>query len=164
MRCHSCDFENPNGAKFCAQCGIRIETSCPECGHIVAPSYRYCVACGTMLNTDDPISTDISGITDEAPWNQAREEELAEDIPTFESEFNKTDVEDEYMKPQELIKESGTNDSNLLENSSVSNRLENNLMDDFEEISDSMYANSITREPETEQIEIEDEIPIDPTG
>ena len=32
MKCPKCDFENPNGAKFCVECGNRFKRECTKCG------------------------------------------------------------------------------------------------------------------------------------
>ena len=31
MRCPSCHYENESTARFCLDCGQRIEITCPEC-------------------------------------------------------------------------------------------------------------------------------------
>ena len=32
MKCPKCQFENPEGVKFCVECGKKIELICPKCG------------------------------------------------------------------------------------------------------------------------------------
>ncbi|MEJ2588793.1 MAG: zinc ribbon domain-containing protein, partial [Deltaproteobacteria bacterium] len=32
MKCSKCQFENPEGMKFCGECGARLEEICPGCG------------------------------------------------------------------------------------------------------------------------------------
>jgi len=49
MRCPSCGFENPAGAKFCEECGARQVRVCPACGQEAAASAKYCSECGAPL-------------------------------------------------------------------------------------------------------------------
>src|SRR5712692_7758531 len=50
MRCERCGGENPPSAKFCSQCGARLETRCPSCSHANAPGSRFCTECGQLLD------------------------------------------------------------------------------------------------------------------
>ncbi|HXH03434.1 MAG TPA: adenylate/guanylate cyclase domain-containing protein, partial [Candidatus Competibacteraceae bacterium] len=49
MRCASCGFENPSGAKFCEECGSKLVGTCPQCGHEVRPTAKFCGECGAPL-------------------------------------------------------------------------------------------------------------------
>src|SRR5262249_29060436 len=49
MRCESCRFENPEGKKFCEECGVKLVQACPSCGVEVRPSAKFCGDCGTPL-------------------------------------------------------------------------------------------------------------------
>src|SRR4029453_9316345 len=49
MRCASCGFENPEGAKFCNQCGTSLKRPCAQCGFENAPPAQFCGECGTLL-------------------------------------------------------------------------------------------------------------------
>ena len=51
MRCSSCGFANPEGARFCAGCGTTLAQSCPACGFPVQADHQYCAACGHRLAT-----------------------------------------------------------------------------------------------------------------
>ena len=37
MQCPKCQFENVDGAKFCNECGYKLEISCPGCSKINPP-------------------------------------------------------------------------------------------------------------------------------
>ncbi|TDF67152.1 adenylate/guanylate cyclase domain-containing protein [Cupriavidus sp. L7L] len=50
MRCASCGFENPAGAKFCEECGARQTRVCPACGQEAAASAKFCSECGAPLS------------------------------------------------------------------------------------------------------------------
>ncbi|NIL97034.1 MAG: zinc-ribbon domain-containing protein, partial [Planctomycetales bacterium] len=49
MICPNCRTENPEGAKFCNQCGSRLAASCPNCGHQNPPEAKFCNECGARL-------------------------------------------------------------------------------------------------------------------
>ena len=54
MRCSSCGSDNPDGLKFCNQCGTAFKARCLECGFDNAPGARFCGECGTSLTTEAP--------------------------------------------------------------------------------------------------------------
>src|SRR5262249_20198769 len=49
MHCSSCGFENPEGLKFCNECGAPLRMRCPQCGFANQPRARFCGECGTSL-------------------------------------------------------------------------------------------------------------------
>lgn len=49
MRCPSCDFDNPEGLKFCGECGRPVAAPCPRCGFANPPGFKFCGDCGTSL-------------------------------------------------------------------------------------------------------------------
>ncbi len=49
MNCPKCGFENPDGAKFCNECGSVMEAECPECGKRNPPGSKFCNECGYDL-------------------------------------------------------------------------------------------------------------------
>lgn len=51
MRCPSCNFDNPNGMRFCGQCGAQIDTHCPQCSFENPSGFRFCGSCGSSLLT-----------------------------------------------------------------------------------------------------------------
>ena len=50
MRCESCGFANPEGKKFCEECGTKLVRVCPSCGAEVRPAAKFCGECGTPLS------------------------------------------------------------------------------------------------------------------
>ena len=50
MRCPSCDFENPEGMKFCGECGAPFTARCPQCGFENPPRFKFCGDCGAPLS------------------------------------------------------------------------------------------------------------------
>lgn len=47
---HKCQFENREGAKFCKECGKKLELVCPECGTFYTPGIKFCDECGLDLS------------------------------------------------------------------------------------------------------------------
>jgi class 3 adenylate cyclase/tetratricopeptide (TPR) repeat protein len=51
MRCFRCRHDNAASAKFCGECGARLEAICPACGSANPPSNKFCQECGAGLGT-----------------------------------------------------------------------------------------------------------------
>jgi len=49
MRCLKCQHENPTAAKFCMECGARLEYVCSKCGAKLPPEAKFCMECGTKV-------------------------------------------------------------------------------------------------------------------
>jgi class 3 adenylate cyclase/tetratricopeptide (TPR) repeat protein len=49
MQCPQCQFENVDGAKFCNECGSKLEVSCSKCGKSNPPGSKFCNDCGNEL-------------------------------------------------------------------------------------------------------------------
>lgn len=48
LTCSSCGNRNPDGVKFCQECGAKLGgTLCKHCGVSLSPGTRYCGECGT---------------------------------------------------------------------------------------------------------------------
>jgi hypothetical protein len=45
MECPKCQFENPEGKKFCRKCGSDLVLTCPKCASEVLPSDKFCGNC-----------------------------------------------------------------------------------------------------------------------
>ena len=51
MQCPQCQFDNVDGAKFCNECGSKLELSCPKCSKLNPPSSKFCNECGSKLTS-----------------------------------------------------------------------------------------------------------------
>ena len=49
VRCPKCDFENPDGMKFCGNCAAPLANRCSRCGFDNPPPFKFCGNCGTPL-------------------------------------------------------------------------------------------------------------------
>ena len=49
MKCPKCQFENPEGVKFCGECGVKLERICPKCDSSNPPQFKFCGECGHKL-------------------------------------------------------------------------------------------------------------------
>jgi hypothetical protein len=49
MKCSKCGFENPEGIKFCGECGAKLEMTCPKCNFSNPPQFKFCGECGQEL-------------------------------------------------------------------------------------------------------------------
>ena len=52
MKCPRCQAENQANARFCEDCGARLEAACPSCGTPVTPGKKFCRSCGAPLTTE----------------------------------------------------------------------------------------------------------------
>lgn len=56
MKCNQCDAECSEQAKFCEQCGAKIEKEdekiiCPQCGAECSAGAKFCEQCGAAFET-----------------------------------------------------------------------------------------------------------------
>ncbi len=49
MKCPKCQFENEEGAKFCLECGERLDLECPQCGKTLPLMAKFCNQCGQKI-------------------------------------------------------------------------------------------------------------------
>ena len=61
MRCLSCGSENPDGKRFCGDCGASLALVCSACGAQLEPGKRFCGDCGT------PVGAAITTVAPVAP-------------------------------------------------------------------------------------------------
>ncbi|MDJ0829009.1 MAG: adenylate/guanylate cyclase domain-containing protein, partial [Desulfobacterales bacterium] len=78
MQCPECRFDNPDGAKFCNECGNKIVVKCPSCQQVNPPASKFCNECGCKLES-----------TSEG-FNTTTEPENASPQPTDQIKFGDT--------------------------------------------------------------------------
>src|SRR5712691_7233883 len=72
MQCPSCGQDNPEGMKFCGECGAPFKHRCPQCGFDNLPRFKFCGECGSPLALRPSVSqTSDSGLrTPDSPSPQ----------------------------------------------------------------------------------------------
>jgi uncharacterized membrane protein YvbJ len=66
MHCTSCGCENPDGAKFCIDCGAPLKNRCPSCGYENLPRAKFCAECGSPLTPQSKVQGSKSQVEKEA--------------------------------------------------------------------------------------------------
>ena len=54
MQCPACQVDNREAARFCRQCGQRLQRACPACAHPCEPGSRFCDECGHPFTAPPP--------------------------------------------------------------------------------------------------------------
>ena len=80
MSCASCGFDNAPAAKFCGQCGQRLEVICPACRTVNLSVNKFCQECGKVI-PDRATPTKLTSPDTYTP------KYLAERIRTYKSAF-----------------------------------------------------------------------------
>ena len=57
MDCSACGALNPEGKRFCADCGMALALLCPVCASLNAPGKKFCGECGSALPGSKPQPT-----------------------------------------------------------------------------------------------------------
>jgi class 3 adenylate cyclase/tetratricopeptide (TPR) repeat protein len=61
MICPKCETENPEGKKFCGECGAKLEILCPSCKSSNPTQFKFCGDCGLPLSiTSKPTPKDLT--------------------------------------------------------------------------------------------------------
>jgi class 3 adenylate cyclase/tetratricopeptide (TPR) repeat protein len=60
MKCPRCAAQNQQDARFCEDCGVRLELSCPSCGQPITPGKKFCRSCGMAVSADAVASSPSS--------------------------------------------------------------------------------------------------------
>ena len=58
MHCPSCNSENPEGKKFCGECGSPLVHRCANCGAENPPRFKFCGECGKSLTEGETGKTE----------------------------------------------------------------------------------------------------------
>lgn len=64
MNCANCQTQNPNGARFCFNCGTALSLDCANCGTSLQPGARFCHNCGQPVTVaPDANKTDVPDVS-----------------------------------------------------------------------------------------------------
>ena len=75
MKCPKCQFDSPEDAKFCNQCGNKLGIACPECGNINLHGSKFCNECAHDLRKRKQVS-----IIDDSDLKSATQKPLTAEI------------------------------------------------------------------------------------
>lgn len=103
MRCSSCGFENPEGTKFCIDCGVPLKNRCPGYGYLNLPNAKFCGECGTAITqqTYIPKPTQIDRRLDKKEEKAAPEAERRQLTVMFCDLVGSTSLS-EQLDPEDL--------------------------------------------------------------
>src|SRR3954449_10499422 len=71
MQCPQCQAANPDRARFCEDCGARLEFRCPHCGEAATPGKKFCASCGGSLAAAPAVSRPAPSPQDYTPKHLA---------------------------------------------------------------------------------------------
>ncbi len=57
MKCPKCQIENPEGIRFCGDCGAKLQEVCPVCGSPNPLHFKFCGDCGQTLAVEAAATT-----------------------------------------------------------------------------------------------------------
>jgi class 3 adenylate cyclase/tetratricopeptide (TPR) repeat protein len=61
MKCSRCNIDNPDGIKFCGDCGTKLEKVCPKCNYSNPPQFKFCGDCGHNISIpSEPTRKELS--------------------------------------------------------------------------------------------------------
>jgi hypothetical protein len=80
MQCPKCQFENPEGIKFCGECGTKLERLCPSCNSSSPPNFKFCGECGHRFLPADDIFKQKSD-SESLPTPSSRKESSSDIAP-----------------------------------------------------------------------------------
>jgi class 3 adenylate cyclase/tetratricopeptide (TPR) repeat protein len=55
MKCPKCQYEIPEGSRFCNECGSQLEITCPKCRKANPPGSKFCNGCGQKLEKEEAL-------------------------------------------------------------------------------------------------------------
>src|SRR5688500_18776523 len=90
MNCPNCQTLNPEGAKFCFNCGTQLSMVCRNCGTRLAPKAKFCHNCGQP----------VAAAADDS--SQARPRAI-DDVSGSPQPSERSDARIEQYIPKELL-------------------------------------------------------------
>src|SRR5262245_18557529 len=71
MQCPQCQAENPDRARFCDDCGPRLEFQCPHWGEAATPGKKFRASCGGSLSAAPATARPAASPQDYTPQHLA---------------------------------------------------------------------------------------------
>lgn len=101
MKCPACQFENPDGMKFCGQCGKPCAPSCPGCGAEVPAGMAFCGQCGTRIGGEAPQTAPVTETVVKPAATVTRRDEL-KTVTVLFSDVKGSTTMGENLPPDEV--------------------------------------------------------------
>jgi class 3 adenylate cyclase len=60
MKCTKCGFQNTEDARFCNECGSKLEIVCPACRRGNSPGSKFCNGCGASLTLASALARELT--------------------------------------------------------------------------------------------------------
>jgi class 3 adenylate cyclase/tetratricopeptide (TPR) repeat protein len=91
MNCPTCHSENPEGKKFCGECGTKLEYVCPACASSNPPHFKFCGECGQALTVPPTAKAENRSVT---PAERKHVTVLFSDLSGYTAMSEKLDPEE----------------------------------------------------------------------
>ena len=91
MNCPTCHSENPEGKKFCGECGTKLEFVCPACASSNPPHFKFCGECGQALTVPPIAKAEDASVT---PGERKHVTVLFSDLSGYTAMSEKLDPEE----------------------------------------------------------------------
>ena len=91
MNCPTCHSENPEGKKFCGECGTKLEYVCPACASSNPPHFKFCGECGQALTVPPTAKAEDRSVT---PGERKHVTVLFSDLSGYTAMSEKLDPEE----------------------------------------------------------------------
>ncbi|MFH1243260.1 MAG: adenylate/guanylate cyclase domain-containing protein [Pseudomonadota bacterium] len=111
MKCLKCQFDNPEGMKFCGECGAKLEKICPDCNFSNPANFKFCGECGfdlakpkeapLRIDLDQELSVPESSVPEIPSAPEATEGERKYVTALFSDMSGYTDMS-ERLDPEEV--------------------------------------------------------------
>src|SRR5215475_9000894 len=76
MECPSCGAANPDGKKFCGDCGTPLPMRCSACGAANPPGKKFCGDCGSTLTIEPIAPAEAASPIPAVPMSSAERRQL----------------------------------------------------------------------------------------
>lgn len=103
MKCMNCGCELDEQAKFCSNCGEKVEKveKCPHCGCLLEKNVKFCGMCGHPIKPDD-----MSSLSDKKEEQDGTEDiKQGLPVPKFDLDDKKVEQPEIRIRTLELFKE-----------------------------------------------------------
>ncbi|MFC1896214.1 AAA family ATPase [Thermodesulfobacteriota bacterium] len=102
MRCLKCATDNPDGKKFCRECGAKLALPCPYCDAEVLPDDKFCGECGHNLILESSAAPEAKPIASKPERGKATTESERKLATVLFSDMSGFTAMNEKLDPEEV--------------------------------------------------------------